>query len=647
MSNHLKGQTSPYLLQHAENPVDWYPWGDEAFLKAKTEDKPVFLSIGYSACHWCHVMAHESFEDPETAELLNRFFVSVKVDKEERPDVDSIYMSVCQALSGGGGWPTSIFMTSEKKPFFAGTYFPKTSRYGMTGFDDLLVAIHEEWENNRNELLVSADKIVESMKLTDERGSKADIGLLKTAAELYELSYDEKCGGFGTAPKFPAPHNLLFLIKYYEKSGFRDFLNMPERTLTQMYSGGIFDHIGYGFCRYSTDRIFLVPHFEKMLYDNALLILAYCKAYFITKNAFYRDVAEKTALYIFREMTSPEGGFYSAQDADSEEGEGRYYVFKPSEITALLGKETGEAFNRYYGITEEGNFEGRSIPNLLSSDILAKDFDEYLLKVYEYRRKRNKLNTDDKILTSWNSLMISALCGLYRVSRNAEYLNAAEKAESFIEKNLCDGDALYVSFRNGRRGKRAFFDDYADYIFSLLSLYDATLDMSFLEKALRFYRKAVSDFYDAEQGGFYFYGKDNETLILRPKVTYDGAIPSGNSVMTYNLVRLFLLTDDKETEKILKRQIDFMYGEAKRYPDGYTMFLIALSDYFEPPQAITVALKNREDAKALPFAVSPDSIVKVLDIPTEEYPLKNGETTYYICRNHSCMPPVNNLGGTE
>jgi Highly conserved protein containing a thioredoxin domain len=362
LSNHLSNETSPYLLQHSENPVNWYPWCQEAFQKAKTENKPIFLSIGYSTCHWCHVMAHESFEDEEIAEILNQNYISIKVDKEERPDIDSIYMTVCQAYTGSGGWPTSIFMTPEQKPFFAGTYFPKETRYGMIGFKELLSGIYEKWQKNRYELLQSADAIVATLNRKSTSQTETDIKLMESAVELYNQSYDEKFGGFGKEPKFPTAHNLLFLLKHYEKSGDKNSLKMAEHTLTQMYKGGIFDHIGYGFSRYSTDKYFLVPHFEKMLYDNALLILAYCKAYWITQNSFYREVAEKTAQYILREMTSTEGGFYSAQDADSDGEEGKYYVFESEEIVSLLGEKTGQAFNEYYSITDNGNFEGKIFP---------------------------------------------------------------------------------------------------------------------------------------------------------------------------------------------------------------------------------------------------------------------------------------------
>ena len=641
MSNHLKNQTSPYLLQHAENPVDWYPWGTEAFHKAKEEDKPIFLSIGYSTCHWCHVMAHESFEDKEIAEILNKYFVSIKVDKEERPDIDSIYMAVCQAFTGSGGWPTSIFMTADQKPFFAGTYFPKTARYQSPGLKELLLTIHEKWENDREALLRSADEIAAALNHEQVFASHADETLLSNAIELYKQSFDETYGGFGGAPKFPAPHNLLFLMQQYSKRGDSEALKMAEVTLLQMYSGGLFDHIGYGFSRYSTDRFYLVPHFEKMLYDNALLILAYCKAYDITKKSIYKEIAEKTAYYILTEMTAPDGGFYSAQDADSDGEEGKYYVFTPDEITQLLGEKDGTAFNECFGITPNGNFEGKSIPNLLHAKALKEEqFDKFLPKIRNYRRSRTRLHTDDKILTSWNSLMIAALCALYKSSRISAYLETAKRAQKFIENKLCDKDTLYVSFRDGKRGEKGFLDNYASYIFALLSLYDVTLDKLFLDRAEQIARKTVNNYYDIEHGGFYLYGKENETLIFRPKECYDGAIPSGNSLMAYNLVRLNDLIPNEKTEVILQKQLEYMSGEAEKYPAGYSMFLTALSDYLEPPPMITVVRKE-DDLGELPFLVPSNSIVKILDEATEEYKLLDGQTTFYVCQNHSCLPPMN------
>lgn len=661
MQNHLKNQTSPYLLQHANNPVNWYPWCEEAFTQAKKEDKPVFLSIGYSTCHWCHVMAHESFEDEGVAEILNRHFISIKVDKEERPDIDSIYMSVCQAYTGSGGWPTSIFLTPEQKPFFAGTYFPKTAKYGQIGFVDLLKIVAKKWQEDRNGLLASAEEIVALLKNRETGGSATGThsgktenleqmatGLIEHAIELYKESFDVTYGGFGEAPKFPTPHNLLFLMRQYEKYGDEVALGMVEKTLMQMYRGGIFDHIGGGFARYSTDRYFLALHFEKMLYDNALLIMAYCKAYQLTKKWIYCEVAEKTAEYILREMTTPEGGFYSAQDADSEGVEGKYYLFEPEEMVKLLGEQAGMEFNQYYDITEKGNFEGKNIPNLLHKDGIHKDMtreelDAHRKTVYEYRKNRYQLHLDDKILTSWNALMIGAMCQLYRVTEQENYLKTAVKAQKFIEGRLCENDTLHVSYREGKCSGKGFFDDYAYEIFALLALYEATLDKAYLERAKCFCEKTMTDFLDKEQGGFFLYGDDNEQLILRPKETYDGAIFSGNSAMAYNLVQLHWLTGEVRYSKLAEQQLAFIGRTAKQYPAGYAMFLIALSDYYDAPEKITVVVRDKTDLAEVPCKVSLDAVVKVLEEPTDEYPMKEDRTTYYVCRGRSCQPAKNEL----
>lgn len=657
MHNHLKNQTSPYLLQHADNPVNWYPWCEEAFDKAKKEDKPIFLSIGYSTCHWCHVMAHESFEDKEVAAILNQHFIPIKVDKEERPDIDSIYMSVCQALTGSGGWPTSIFLTADRKPFFAGTYFPKTAKYGQMGFVELLTIVADKWQSSREQLLESAEEIV--LALEKKSSYKKQLaksaeeclvgkGMVDKAVELYKASFDGQYGGFGEAPKFPTPHNLLFLLRHYEKSGDEAALQMVEKTLLQMYRGGIFDHIGGGFSRYSTDCYFLVPHFEKMLYDNALLILVYSKAYQLTRKWIYCEIAEKTAEYVLREMTSSEGGFYSAQDADSEGVEGKYYLFEPQEIVRVLGEQAGMEFNQYFDITEKGNFEGKSIPNLLHRDEIHKDMtreevDSHKQAVYEYRKKRYPLHLDDKILTSWNSLMIAALCYLYRVTENRNYLDAAVISQKFIFEKLYENNTLYVSYRKEQRSGKGFLDDYAYQVYALLALYEATLEMSYLDKAKRLCKKVITDFGDEEQGGFFLYGAENEQLILRPKETYDGALFSGNSAMAYNLVQLFWITGEENFGKLAERQLMFMSREAEHYPAGYAMFLIALYDYYDAPDKITIVVKNKSDLSEVPCKVQIDTVVNVLSEPTKEYSLKSDKTTYYVCKGRNCQPAVNEL----
>lgn len=640
MSNHLLNAVSPYLLQHANNPVDWYPWCEEAFKKAKAEDKPIFLSIGYSTCHWCHVMAHESFENPETAEILNKHFVSIKVDREERPDIDSVYMSVCQAFAGSGGWPMSIFMTWDKKPFFAGTYFPPHRHYGMPGFAELLYTIADLWNNERQKLLQSAEEIIGRLKNAEHFAENTDNDLVETAARSLLDSFDDINGGFGSAPKFPTPHNLLFLMLYAKQTQSREPLKAVEQTLVQMRKGGIFDQIGYGFSRYSTDKFFLAPHFEKMLYDNALLIIAYSAAYSALKNPLYLDTAEKTAEYILREMTSPQGGFYSAQDADSDGVEGKYYTFTLYEIVNVLGKEKGELFANAFDITESGNFDGVNIPNLLKSGAPDSDFTEEIQILYDYRKSRTSLHIDDKILISWNSMMIAALAILYRVTQNEKFLNAAIRAHRFIEENMCDGTALYASWRNGDRSEKSFLDDYAFYIAALIELYNSTLEEKYLKEAKQFCNEAVKRFYDNENGGFYLSGTDNKELFMNPKETYDGAIPSGNSVMAYDLVRLYQLTENAEYKEQAEKQLAFVSARGVEYPSGHCMFLIAKMMFDRPPEHITVSMKREDDLKELmkrlPFLAN----IRVVS-ESGEFPLLNGKTTYYICKDNSCLPPTN------
>lgn len=641
MSNRLKNETSPYLIQHAENPVDWYPWCKEAFEKAKSEDKPIFLSIGYSTCHWCHFMAHESFEDEKTAKILNKHFISIKVDREERPDIDSVYMSVCQAFTGSGGWPMSIFMTWDKKPFFAGTYFPPYSHYGMPGFSDLINAIANQWNNNRPELLNSADEIITHLKNKESNNRNLnDISLIESAVRIFTESFDSVYGGFGSAPKFPTPHNLLFLTLYAKQNDNSDILQMVEKTLVQMRKGGIFDHIGYGFSRYSTDKYFLAPHFEKMLYDNALLIIAYSAAYDITRNSFYLHTAEKTAEYVLREMISPDGGFYSAQDADSEGVEGKFYTFTLSEILDILGSEKGKRFAQIFDITANGNFEGVNIPNLLKSNDLNNDFSNEIQTLYDYRKKRTELHLDDKILISWNSLMIAALSVLYRASHNEKYLQAAQNAQDFIEKNLCDDKQLYTSYRDGKRSHKAFLDDYAFYTAALIEIYNSTLDNMYLDKAQQLCDETVKQFSDGENKGYYLSKAENSELFMNPKETYDGALPSGNSVMAYNLVRLYQLTEKDKYQNLAENQIEFLSVQAQSYPAGHSMFLLAKLIYDDPPEHITVVLKDETDLKKIkdhiPFLVN---ISVVLE--SKNYPLLNNRTTYYVCKNHSCFPPSN------
>lgn len=608
MSNRLKYEKSPYLLQHSKNPVDWYPWCQEAFRRAEREDKPVFLSIGYSTCHWCHVMERESFENEEIADILNKYFVSVKVDREERPDIDSVYMSVCQTLTGGGGWPMSIFMTPLQKPFFAGTYFPPESDRGMTGFKDILLAIARKWQQDQEELIQSADKILSYIADVPEEAVHDDIDreLPEKAAELLFESFDMTNGGFGDAPKFPMPFNLIFLSlysKYSVKKGHSNTFScnadgvcsldydgsvfrQVEITLKKMWRGGIFDHIGYGFSRYSTDKYFLVPHFEKMLYDNALLTIAYSVAYEVSGDKELLDSAQKTVRYVLREMTGPDGGFYSAQDADSEGLEGKFYVFSYEEICEVLGREAGKRFCGYFGITREGNFEGFNIPNLLNGHDICDDFTKEKQVLYEYRRSRMKLHLDDKVLTMWNCLMIIGLTCLYRVTREELYFQAAEKAQEFIEKNLFLDGILYVGCRDGKGTVKGFLDDYACYTAALINMYEISSCGKYLERAKQICAEAVEQFADEKKGGYFLCGTENGRLITKPKEVYDNALPSGNSVMAYCFVKLSQITGEEDYEEKARKQLAYMSGESKHYPAGCCMFLTALLLYMNPPKKV-------------------------------------------------------------
>lgn len=643
MSNHLKNETSPYLLQHAENPVEWYPWCEEAFARAKREDKPIFLSVGYSTCHWCHVMAHESFEDETVAALLNRSFISIKVDREERPDIDSVYMSVCQAYTGSGGWPMTIFMTWEKKPFFAGTYFPPHAQYKRPGFYELLRAVEEKWGAERETLLGPADALTAAEPPADAGGTDGDgRALFERALQQFFLNFDSENGGFGRAPKFPMPHNLLFLTLYAKENDRRDVLQMVERTLLQMRRGGIFDQIGYGFSRYSTDPYFLAPHFEKMLYDNALLILAYAGAYTVTQTPLFLDTAEKTAAFVLREMTHPDGGFYSAQDADSEGVEGKYYTFTLDEVMGVLGKDAGTRFAGAYDITAGGNFEGVSIPNLLKSNEKSVDFSEELQALYRYRKNRFHLHLDDKILTAWNGMMIAALSVLYRISRRERYLLAAKKAQQFLMDHLMDGERLCSSWRGGRRSEKGFLDDDAYVIAGLLELYAATLDKAYLDRAKQLCAQAVRRFHDETGGGFFLSPMDESELFVNPKECYDGAMPGGNAVMAYVLVRLYQLTGDEETGRLAKEQLRYLWARAQDDPMGHGMFLFAKLLWDNPPEHIVIALKEASDLEEVR-----DRLPLLANVVTTEgdeaYPLVNDRTTFYVCKGYTCLAPSNVL----
>ena len=664
-SNRLINEKSPYLIQHAYNPINWYPWGEEAFEDAKKEDKPIFLSIGYSTCHWCHVMAHESFEDENVAAILNKFFISIKLDREERPDVDSVYMTVCQALTGSGGWPLTIIMTPDQKPFFAGTYFPKTSRYGMPGLIEILESVATQWKNSKEKLINSSDNILKELGkffVSESNDTKLSEKNLKNGYNQLLKSFDIKYGGFSPAPKFPTPHKLMFLLRYYKMYDETNALEMVETTLGSMYRGGLFDHIGYGFSRYSTDDKYLVPHFEKMLYDNALLVIAYLEAYEITKNPLYKDISIKSLEYVFRELTSNEGGFYCAQDADSEGEEGKYYVFTPDEIKIILGEEDGNYFNEYYDITDEGNFEGKSIPNLIkNSNYNKKDekIDVLAQNILDYRNERYSLHKDDKILTSWNGLMIAALSKAYKVLEDEKYLEYAKKAVDFIYNNLVDSKGrLFARYREKEAKYKAILDDYAFLTYGLIELYESSYEILYLKKAIDLTEAMIDLFFDEKNAGFFLYGKDSEKLIARPKELFDGAIPSGNSVAAYNLIRLARITGKSLFEEISKDVLDYIAGSIISEEINHSFFLIASSFALNKTKELICVIKDESEKEKIKDTLSDmqafnltviikneenSSELEELIPYTKDYTLKDNKATYYLCEGNSCFPPTNNL----
>ncbi len=608
-------------------------------------------------------MEDESFVDAEVAGILNENFVAVKVDREERPDIDAVYMNVTQRMTGGGGWPMTVIMTPEQKPFFAGTYIPKKQRYGSTGLIELLNIVVDKWGKNKEELIRSSNRItdaviaVEGNKISDIKLSKK---VLREARDTLLSNFDRKYGGFGRSPKFPQPSGLLFLLNYYCAEDDEESLKAVEKTLESMFRGGIFDHVGGGFSRYSTDEKWLAPHFEKMLYDNALLLYTYIYAYQITKKELYKNIAEKIFDYILREMTDKEGGFYSAQDADSEGEEGKYYVFTSGEIVNVLGKKDGEYFIQYYELTERGNFEGKNIPNLIDNyDYYLRDerIEEINKKLYEYRLKRTVLHKDDKVLTSWNGMMIAALAKAYQVTCDEKYLKAAEKAVDFIEKHLTDGDLMKVMYREGLSMGVGTLDDYAMYIWGLTEMYEANFNVNHLKRALELNEKMIELFKD-DAGGFFMKSKIGEQLIYNPKETYDGATPSGNSVAALNIFRLARLTGKADIEESAALHMQYLSNNMSDYPAGYTFAL--LSAFFEIYQSkeIVCLAENDDDLKRLKSILNENiminntvAAVKYTSLEEMEgtidyigdYKLVDGKTTFYVCRNKNCSLPFNDF----
>ncbi|MHA2429129.1 MAG: thioredoxin domain-containing protein [Candidatus Hermodarchaeia archaeon] len=585
--NRLAKEKSPYLLQHADNPVDWYPWGKEAFSEAKKEDKPIFLSIGYSTCHWCHVMAHESFENERIAKLMNEVFVNIKVDREERPDIDSLYMSVAQMLTGSGGWPLTIIMAPDKQPFFAATYIPAETRFGRMGMDELIPEIQRLWKEDRNRLNAITKNIRTNLETSAQgsKGAELGEGVLEMAFDALKQRFDEEYGGFGFRPKFPSPHNLMFLLRYWKRTKNKEALRMVEETLHAMRKGGIFDHVGLGFHRYSTDPKWLLPHFEKMLYDQAMLTMAYAEAYQTTKKDEYAQTVREIITYVLRDMTSPEGGFYSAEDADSEGEEGKFYVWTEEEIRKVLPKQEANVFLKVYNFEPEGNFLEEATGKRMGTNILhlkkplateakaQKMTEEGLLKLlegireklFEVREQRIHPHKDDKILADWNGLMIAALAKAARVLDEPSYAEAAKKAVNFVFTQMLDAKGrLLHRYRDKEAKILAFLDDYAFMIWGLLELYETTLEPEYLQKAVELNAELLTHFWDDVGGGFYFTSDDAEDLLVRKKDAYDGAIPSGNSVAMLNLLRLARITAESERHHKLDKPSQAMYSALHR-----------------------------------------------------------------------------------
>ena len=658
--NRLIREKSPYLLQHAYNPVDWYPWGEEAFEKAAKENKPVFLSIGYSTCHWCHVMERESFEDPEVAAVLNEHYVPVKVDREERPDIDHLYMAVCQAMTGQGGWPLTVLLTPDRKPFFAGTYFPKHRRHGRYGLMDLLPAFAEAWKQNPERLREVADEILAETKaraLSSLDGSAGLENLSEDAFAAFLRLFDEEYGGFGGAPKFPTPHNLIFLLRFWHRTKESEALRMVERTLDAMYAGGLFDHIGFGFARYSTDRMWLVPHFEKMLYDNALLAYAYAEAYQATGHRRHREVAERVVEYVLRDMRDEGGGFYSAEDADSEGEEGKFYLWTPDEVRSVLGEEESRLFSEVYHITPEGNFEGRSIPNLIGTDWaataarfgmppaeLTARLEDARRRLFEARRRRVPPLKDDKILTGWNGLMIAALAKASFAFDRSDCYEAAEAAARFVLDRLRRPDGrLLARYRDGEAAIPAFLDDYAFVLWGLVELYEAEGDGRWLVTAKELADDMIRLFRDERDGGFFFTGNDAERLPERLKETFDGATPSGNATAAWVLGRLGRLADRTDWSELAESLPDRFSGAIRRFPTGHAMWLTALEFMRADPVEIAVAGDPRlPETEALRDAVREVYLPHALRIwkAHEKFPFSSGTSpdrpTAFVCRRSAC-----------
>lgn len=669
--NRLISETSPYLLQHAHNPVDWYPWCDDALKRAVSENKPIFLSVGYSACHWCHVMEHESFENEEIAKIMNDNFVCIKVDREERPDIDDIYQKACQMATGQGGWPLSVFLTPDKKPFYAGTYFPVLDSYGRPGFGSILLQLAQAWREKPEDVKKAAEGFMETLRKADVVSVPAALEktiLDEGAVNLLSIA-DNAYGGFGNAPKFPNAANLSFLLRYGKISKVTKFNEFVLRTLTRMAKGGIFDQIGGGFHRYSTDARWLVPHFEKMLYDNALLPIVYAEAYQQTKDPLYLEVIRKTLGFVLREMRSDEGGFYSALDADSEGEEGKYYVWKKKEIQDVLGNDA-DAFCMYYDVTDGGNFEGHTILNNsinistvafqcgMTVDRIRQIVSAGEKKLLEVRAGRVRPGLDDKVLTSWNALMISSLARCYRVTDDMLYLEAAERCVDFVERNLMRNGVLLRTYKGGQAKLRGYLEDYAYFINSLVDVFEVNPEARYLDLAQRLAEYMIAHFWDGEHSSFYFTADDHERLIIRPKNNYDLSMPSGNSVAAGALLRLYHLTLQKEFLEVATKIMISFGTLAAENPFGFGHLLNTIYMYLHGPIEITfLGTRNKEMYDCVTKKFLPECILVNVKSKEQLSGLSNraffagkqfeDRDVVFVCKNFSCSRPLLTVSDVE
>lgn len=657
MPNRLAGETSPYLLQHATNPVDWYPWGEEAFRRARAEDKPILLSIGYSACHWCHVMAHECFENADIARLMNEHFINIKVDREERPELDNLYMQAVQAMTGWSGWPLTVFLTPEGKPFFGASYFPPEDRGGLPGFPLVLKTIAEAYHKHREAIEQTTKRLLTAVSRGMSPGTATEplvADILAQACLVLKQKFDRGNGGFGWAPKFPQPIALEFLLRHFHRTHDSDALGMVTLTLEKMANGGVYDQIGGGFHRYATDNQWLVPHFEKMLYDNALLSQVYLHAYLVTGKQLFCSIAEEALDYVLREMTDSRGGFYSTQDADSEGVEGKYYLWTPEEITAAVGKKISRIANRYFGVTADGDFGGRNILHVVAEAPPAS-IEEIKAALLKSRQQRIKPGRDEKILASWNGLMLASMAEAAGICDRRDYLAAAVANGLFLVNSMLAGGYLRHTYQDGQSRLDGYLEDYALVIEGLLALHQATFGGQWLRQAITLAEIMLEQFWDRTKGAFYDTGPRHEELIIRPRSVLDGAMPSGTAAATFALLKLARLTGNEHWEQVAAQSLQPMSPLMRQHPLGFGHWLSALDFYLASPKEIVIVGSRNSPAtlallRILYTTWVPNKVVAAYDPddPTAVPDLKllSGRTmidhqpTVYICHRNTCLPPV-------